>query len=55
KASEQGARMIAMDAASKNAGTLMRRLILQRNRLRQAAVTREIAELVAGADAVEQG
>lgn len=53
KASEQGARMTAMDSASKNAGELIRRMILMRNRLRQAAITREIAELVSGAEALE--
>jgi len=53
KASEQGARMTAMDNASKNAEELIRRLILLRNRLRQAAITREIAELVGGAEALK--
>lgn len=53
KASEQGARMTAMDSASKNAEDLIRRMILMRNRLRQAAITREIAELVGGAEALE--
>lgn len=53
KASEHGARMTAMDSASKNAEELIRRLILLRNRLRQAAITREIAELVGGAEALE--
>lgn len=53
KASEQGARMTAMDNASKNADELIRRMILLRNRLRQAAITREIAELVGGAEALK--
>ncbi|NMP21004.1 ATP synthase F1 subunit gamma [Sulfobacillus harzensis] len=53
KASEQGARMTAMDNASKNAEELIRRMILLRNRLRQAAITREIAELVGGAEALK--
>lgn len=53
KASEQGARMTAMDSASKNADELIRRMILLRNRLRQAAITREIAELVGGAEALK--
>lgn len=53
KASEQGARMTAMDSASKNAEDLIRRMILMRNRLRQAVITREIAELVGGAEALE--
>lgn len=52
KASEQGARMTAMDSASKNAEELIKKLILQRNRLRQAEITREIAELVGGAEAL---
>ncbi|WP_053960547.1 ATP synthase F1 subunit gamma [Sulfobacillus thermosulfidooxidans] len=53
KASEQGARMTAMDSASKNADELIRKMILMRNRLRQAAITKEIAELVSGAEALE--
>lgn len=53
KASEHGARMTAMDNASKNADELMRRMILMRNRLRQATITREIAELVGGAEALK--
>lgn len=53
KASEQGARMVAMDSASKNAEELIRKMILMRNRLRQAAITREIAELVGGAEALK--
>ncbi len=53
KASEQGARMTAMDSASKNAEELIHRMVLMRNRLRQAAITREIAELVGGAEALE--
>lgn len=52
KASEQGARMMAMDSASKNAEELIRNMILERNRLRQAVITREIAELVGGAEAL---
>lgn len=53
KASEQGARMTAMDSASKNADELIRKMILMRNRLRQAAITTEIAELVSGAEALK--
>ncbi|CAB1128143.1 ATP synthase subunit gamma [Candidatus Hydrogenisulfobacillus filiaventi] len=52
KASEHGSRMVAMDSASKNADELIRRLILIRNRMRQAAITKEIAELVGAADAL---
>jgi F-type H+-transporting ATPase subunit gamma len=51
-ASEQGARMIAMGSARKNAGELVDALTLTRNRLRQAAITKEIAELVGGAEAL---
>jgi F-type H+-transporting ATPase subunit gamma len=51
-ASEQGARMTAMDAASKNAGDLISSLTLNMNRVRQAAITREIIEIVSGASAL---
>jgi F-type H+-transporting ATPase subunit gamma len=51
-ASEQGARMTAMRNASKNAGELIERLTLQMNRARQAEITQEILEVVAGADAL---
>ena len=51
-ASEQGARMTAMDAASKNAGELISTLTLNLNRARQAAITREIIEIVSGASAL---
>lgn len=50
-ASEQGARMTAMDAASKNAGDLIGALTLNMNRIRQAAITKEIIEVVSGAAA----
>ena len=50
-ASEQGARMTAMDAASKNAGELIGTLTLNMNRIRQAAITKEIIEVVSGAAA----
>ena len=52
-ASEQMARMTAMDAASKNAKTMLERLNLLYNRARQAAITREVTEIVAGAAALE--
>ena len=52
-ASEHSARMVAMGAARKNAGELVDALTLQRNRLRQAMITREISELVAGAEALK--
>jgi F-type H+-transporting ATPase subunit gamma len=51
-ASEQGARMTAMRNASKNAGELIDNLTLQMNRARQAEITQEILEVVAGADAL---
>jgi len=51
-ASEQGARMTAMRNASKNAGDLIDRLTLEMNRARQAEITQEILEVVAGADAL---
>jgi len=51
-ASEQGSRMTAMDAASKNAGELISALTLNMNRVRQAAITREIIEIVSGAAAL---
>jgi F-type H+-transporting ATPase subunit gamma len=51
-ASEQGARMTAMRNASKNAAELIETLTLQMNRARQAEITQEILEVVAGADAL---
>src|SRR5215204_1572948 len=53
-ASEQGARMTAMRNASKSAGELIENLTLARNRARQAEITQEILEVVAGADALTQ-
>jgi F-type H+-transporting ATPase subunit gamma len=51
-ASELGARMAAMDSASKNANDVIDRLTLNMNRVRQAAITREIIEVVSGAEAL---
>ena len=51
-ASEHGARMTAMRNATDNAGDILDALTLQRNRVRQAAITQEILEIVAGADAL---
>jgi F-type H+-transporting ATPase subunit gamma len=51
-ASEHGARMTAMDSASKNASEMIDRLTLGMNRVRQAAITREIIEVVSGAAAL---
>ncbi|MGF1636181.1 MAG: ATP synthase F1 subunit gamma [Cyclobacteriaceae bacterium] len=53
-ASEQGARMTAMDKATENAGELLKDLTLMYNRTRQAAITKEILEIVGGADALEK-
>ncbi|UCS94088.1 ATP synthase F1 subunit gamma [Echinicola marina] len=51
-ASEHGARMTAMDKATENAGELLKELKLMYNRTRQAAITNEILEIVAGAEAL---
>lgn len=51
-ASEQGARMAAMDSATKNAGDVIDRLTLKYNRARQEAITREVVEVVSGAEAL---
>jgi F-type H+-transporting ATPase subunit gamma len=51
-ASEHGARMTAMDKATENAGDLLKELRLLYNRSRQAAITNEILEIVAGAEAL---
>ena len=51
-ASEQSARMVAMKAASDNAGSLIDELQLVYNKARQAAITQEISEIVGGAAAV---
>ena len=51
-ASEQSARMVAMKAASDNAGNVINELQLVYNKTRQAAITKEISEIVAGAAAV---
>lgn len=51
-ASEHAARMTAMDSATKNAKEVVRKLTLQYNRGRQAAITRELIEITSGAEAV---
>ncbi len=51
-ASEQGARMSAMDSATRNAGDMIKRLTLQYNRTRQAAITKELIEIISGAEAL---
>jgi F-type H+-transporting ATPase subunit gamma len=52
-AAEHAARMVAMSSASKNAEEMIEDLTLQRNRIRQATITKEIAELVGGAEALK--
>ena len=52
-ASEQGARMTAMDAATTNAGEMFSKLSLVYNRARQAAITKELMEIVSGAEALK--
>ncbi|NUM31960.1 MAG: F0F1 ATP synthase subunit gamma, partial [Bacteroidetes bacterium] len=54
-ASEHGARMVAMDKATENAGELLKSLRLQYNQARQAAITTEISEIVGGAAAMSNG
>ena len=51
-AGEQGARMSAMDNATRNAGEMIDRLTLNYNRSRQAAITKELIEIISGAEAV---
>jgi F-type H+-transporting ATPase subunit gamma len=51
-ASEQGARMSAMDSATRNAGEVIGRLTLQYNRTRQAMITKELIEIISGAEAL---
>ncbi len=53
-AAEQGARMTAMDSATENAAELIDKLVLNYNRLRQAAITTEIIEISSGAEAIQQ-
>ena len=52
EASEQGASMTAMDNATRNAGDLINKLTIQYNRSRQAAITTELIEIIAGAEAL---
>lgn len=52
QASEQGASMTAMDNATRNAGELINKLTIQYNRSRQAAITTELIEIIAGAEAL---
>jgi len=52
-ASEHGARMTAMESASKNASDMIERLTLEMNRARQATITKELMEIVGGAEALK--
>jgi F-type H+-transporting ATPase subunit gamma len=54
KASEHGSRMVAMDAATKNAGELSRALTLTHNKLRQGAITSELLDIIGGAEALTE-
>jgi F-type H+-transporting ATPase subunit gamma len=51
-AGEQGARMTAMDSATRNAGDMIKKLQLEYNRTRQAHITRELIEIISGAEAL---
>ncbi|WP_136682437.1 F0F1 ATP synthase subunit gamma [Falsirhodobacter xinxiangensis] len=51
-ASEQGARMSAMDNATRNAGDMINKLTVEYNRSRQAAITKELIEIISGAEAL---
>ena len=51
-ASEQGARMNAMENATKNAGEMIKKLTLKYNRTRQANITKELIEIISGAEAI---
>jgi F-type H+-transporting ATPase subunit gamma len=52
EASEHAARMTAMDSASNNAAEMIDRLTLEMNRARQAGITRELMDIVGGAEAL---
>lgn len=52
-ASENGSKLVAMDNATRNAGEMITALTLQYNRARQAAITKELIEIVSGADALK--
>jgi F-type H+-transporting ATPase subunit gamma len=51
-ASEQGARMSAMDSASRNAGEMIKKQTMKYNRSRQAMITKELIEIISGAEAL---
>ena len=52
RASEEGSRMTAMDNATRNAGDMINRLTIEYNRTRQAAITKELIEIISGAEAL---
>jgi len=52
-AAEQGARMAAMDGATRNAGELIKKVTLYYNKTRQAAITKELMDIVGGAEALK--
>ena len=52
-AAEQGARMTAMDGATRNAGELIKKLTVYYNKTRQAAITKELMDIVGGAEALK--
>lgn len=52
EASEHGARMTAMDNATRNAGDMIKKITLRYNRTRQAAITKELIEIISGAEAI---
>ena len=52
-ASELGARMTAMDSATTNASDMIARLTLQYNRARQAAITKELMEIISGSESLK--
>jgi len=51
-ASEHGARMTAMDSATRNAGDMIDKLTMRYNRARQANITKELIEIISGAEAL---
>ena len=51
-ASEQGSRMSAMDNATRNAGEMVDKLTIEYNRSRQAAITKELIEIISGAESL---
>ncbi len=55
QASEHGARMSAMENATKNAGEMIRKLTLQYNKQRQASITKELLEIISGSESQKQG